>query len=88
MTILSTRRYKVTVNGTAYTFDLQELAEEAKREYQMRREVYPKLVRNGRLTWDEAERRIASMKAIWKYLERQCELEAAGQASLFEEVNP
>lgn len=80
--------YKVTVDRNEYIFNLQELAEEAKREYQMRREVYPKLVHNGRLTWDEAERRIASMKAIWKYLERLCELEGTGQTSLFEEVKP
>lgn len=77
------KRYTVSVEGNKYSFDLFTLAEEAKREYELRKQVYPKLVENGRLSWEEAELRIAKAKAIWKLLERQAQSEAAGQESLF-----
>lgn len=77
------KRYRVTVDGTPYHFDLAELAEEARREYEMRKGFYQRLVTEKRLSPEEAELRIAKMKAIWKLLQRQAEAESAGQESLF-----
>lgn len=38
------KRYRITVDGTPYHFDLAELAEEARREYEMRKGFYQRLV--------------------------------------------
>lgn len=43
---------------------LQEMIVDAEREVRMRINVYPKLVINGRMKQDDADRKIAIMRAI------------------------
>lgn len=43
---------------------LQEMVLDAEREVRMRKQVYPKLVANGRMKPHDAERKIVVMQAI------------------------
>lgn len=52
----------------APNFAPQELAAEAVREAGMRRGVYPRLVRAGKMSQELADRRIALMEAIARRL--------------------
>lgn len=52
----------------APVFAPQELAAEAVREAGMRRGVYPRLVRAGKMSQEMADRRIALMEAIARRL--------------------
>lgn len=49
-------------------FTLRELIEEARREADMRRRVYPRQVLAGRMTQGQADRNIAKMEAIARRL--------------------
>lgn len=49
-------------------FTLRELVDEAMREADMRRRVYPRQVLAGRMTQGQAERNIAKMEAIARRL--------------------
>lgn len=55
-------------------FSVSELIEEAERETRMRRHVYEKQVRAGRMTRKEADLRIDKMQAIARMLARKAHL--------------
>ncbi len=55
-------------------FAIQELIKEAQRESFLRRWVYPKWVRSGRMTQQDADRRIEMMEAIVTRLTRTAPL--------------
>lgn len=55
-------------------FTTRELIEEAERETRMRRHVYEKQVRAGRMTRKEADLRIDKMQAIARRLTRTAHL--------------
>ena len=57
-------------NVASGRFGVRELNEEAQREAFMRRRVYPNQVRAGRLTQEDADRRIDLMEAIVTRLTR------------------
>jgi hypothetical protein len=50
--------------GGSDRFSIMELVDEAKREAFMRRRVYPRQVEQGRMTQEDADRRIDLMEAI------------------------
>lgn len=54
-------------------FTITELVQAARRECGYRRRVYPRLVLQGKMTSDTAEREIALMLAIRENLEAQQE---------------
>ncbi|WP_323004738.1 MULTISPECIES: hypothetical protein [Pseudomonadota] len=56
-------------------FGVRELIEEAQREAFMRRRVYPNQVRAGRLSQEDADRRIDLMEAIVTRLTRTAGVE-------------
>jgi hypothetical protein len=51
-------------------FDLRSQLAEVRRELQMRRVVYPKLIGRGQITQDDANRRTAAMEAVAQTLTR------------------
>jgi hypothetical protein len=55
-------------------FPVRELIEEAHREARMRRQVYAKAVRAGRMAQRDADRRIDLMEAIARRLTRTAQL--------------
>jgi hypothetical protein len=59
-------------------FTASELVECARREVTQRRRVYPRLVENGRMTQEKADRETAMMVAIAELLEQ-----LAGRERLF-----
>lgn len=61
--------------GIAARFGVVELIDEAKREAFMRRRVYPKQVIAGRMSQEEADRRIDLMEAIVSRLTRTAQVE-------------
>ena len=54
-------------------FDILALVKCARRELEFRRRVYPRLIGEGRLSAQTAEREIELMKAIVENLEKQGE---------------
>ena len=56
-------------------FNVRELVDEAQREAFMRRRVYPNQVRAGRMSQDDASRRIDLMEAIASRLTRTAGVE-------------
>lgn len=60
---------------------LREQAQACEREAQMRQSVYPRLISNGKLRPDRAQREIDAMLAAAATLRRMAEQEEAG--SLF-----
>ena len=56
-------------------FGVRELIEEAQREAFMRRRVYPNQVRAGRMSQQDADRRIDMMEAIVTRLTRTAGME-------------
>jgi hypothetical protein len=52
-------------------FSIDELCACARREVAQRKKVYPRLVRDGKMEFDEAHRQIAMMEAITDLLESQ-----------------
>lgn len=56
-------------------YGVRELIEEAQREAFMRRRVYPNQVRAGRMSQEDAERRIDMMEAIVTRLTRTAGME-------------
>lgn len=56
-------------------FGVRELIEEAQREAFMRRRVYPNQVRAGRMSQEDADRRIDLMEAIVTRLTRTAGVE-------------
>ena len=56
-------------------FSVRELIEEAQREAFMRRRVYPNQVRAGRMSQEDADRRIDLMEAIVTRLTRTAGVE-------------
>lgn len=54
--------------GTDEAFSVADLASEARRELDMRRQVYPRMVAAGRLASATAERRIALQASIVRVL--------------------
>lgn len=59
----------------AKRFSLRELVDEAKQEAFMRRRVYQKQVRDGRMSQDVADQRIEMMEAIATRLTRTAQIE-------------
>ena len=57
-------------NVASGRFGVRELIEEAQREAFMRRRVYPNQVRAGRMSQEDADRRIDLMEAIVTRLTR------------------
>lgn len=57
-------------NVTSGRFGVRELIKEAQREAFMRRRVYPNQVRAGRMSQEDADRRIDLMEAIVTRLTR------------------
>jgi hypothetical protein len=56
-------------------FDLRSQIAEVRRELQMRRVVYPKLIGRGQITQDDANRRTAAMEAVLQTLTQLAALE-------------
>jgi hypothetical protein len=54
-----------------HEFSIDELCAAARREVAQRKKVYPRLVRDGKMSSDEAARQIALMEAIADLLESQ-----------------
>jgi len=61
--------------GNGARFGVVNLIDEAKREAFMRRRVYPKQVSAGRMSQEEADRRIDLMEAIVSRLTRTAQVE-------------
>lgn len=64
------------------SYTLAELAREAERETKYRRWVYSRMVGEGKMKLDDAERRIAMMEAIQVHLAAEAEQQAP-QGRLF-----
>jgi hypothetical protein len=62
-------------NKASGRFGVRELIEEAQREAFMRRRVYPNQVRSGRMSQQDADRRIDLMEAIVTRLSRTAGVE-------------
>ncbi len=62
-------------NVASGRFGVRELIEEAQREAFMRRRVYPNQVRAGRMSQEDADRRIDLMEAIVTRLTRTAGVE-------------
>lgn len=62
-------------NVASGRFGVRELIEEAQREAFMRRRVYPNQVRAGRMSQEDADRRIDLMEAIVTRLTRTADAE-------------
>jgi hypothetical protein len=62
-------------NVASGRFGVRELIEEAQREAFMRRRVYPNQVRAGRMSQEDADRRIDLMEAIVTRLTRTAGME-------------
>lgn len=62
-------------NKASGRFGVRELIDEAKREAFMRRRVYPAQVRAGRMSQQDADRRIDMMEAIATRLSRTAGVE-------------
>ena len=60
---------------TSGRFSVRELVDEAQREAFMRRRVYPNQVRAGRMSQQDADRRIDMMEAIITRLTRTAGVE-------------
>lgn len=56
-------------------FTVRELIGEVRREIRMRRSVYPKWVRSGRMEQVEADRQIELMEAVERRLTRSASLD-------------
>lgn len=57
-----------------YRFNKAQLIGAAKREIEMRREVYPRLIRTKKMNSGTAEYHLAAMKAVLKALENSEEI--------------
>lgn len=64
-----------TRSSAADRFHVRELIAEVRREIRMRRSVYPKWVRAGRMDQSEADRQIDLMEAVERRLTKTANLD-------------
>ncbi len=73
---------RLTSETTPDGYTIREMHQCAAREYKMRQSVYPRVVQQGRMTQEQADKEIGMMRAIALHLERQVPAEGV-QASIF-----